>query len=60
MKSDCSTRDTRIYTGSGHGGTLNPTPVGAAALLVFVCSVTGAVAPTYEVDWNEMMVSWWT
>jgi hypothetical protein len=24
-----------------------------AALLVFVCSVTGVVAPSYEVDWND-------
>jgi hypothetical protein len=24
-------------------------------LLVFVCSVTGAVTPSYEVDWNETM-----
>jgi hypothetical protein len=23
-----------------------------AALLVFVCSVIGVVAPSYEVDWN--------
>ena len=29
---------------------------GAAALLVFECSVTGAVAPSYKVDWNEAMV----
>jgi len=40
-ESDGSTRDTRIYTGSGCGGALNSTPVGAAALLVFVCLVKG-------------------
>jgi hypothetical protein len=60
MESDGSTHDTRIYTSLRRGGTLNPNPVGVAALLVFVCSVTGAVAPNYEVDWNEAMVSWWT
>ena len=28
-----------------------PSPVGGgAALLVFICSVTGAAAPSYEVD----------
>ena len=58
MDPDGSTRDTRIYTGLGCGGALNPTPVGAAALLVFVCSITRVVAPSYEVDWNEAMVSW--
>ena len=59
MDPDGSTRDTRIYTGSRCGGTLNLTPMGVAALLVFVCLVTGVVAPSYEVDWNEVMVSWW-
>jgi hypothetical protein len=39
---------------------LIPTLVFAITLLIFVCSVTGAVVPSYEVDWNEMMVSWWT
>jgi hypothetical protein len=33
---------------------------GGAAALVFICSVTVVVAPSYEVDWNEAMVSWWT
>ena len=32
-----------------------PYSSGAAALLVFVCSITGTVAPSYEVDWNEEM-----
>jgi hypothetical protein len=27
MELNGSTRDTRIYTGSGHGGALNPTPM---------------------------------
>jgi hypothetical protein len=59
MNPDGSTRDTRIYTGSGRGGgALNPTLVGVATLLVFICLVTGVVAPSYEVDWNEVMVSW--
>ena len=52
-ESDGSTRDTRIYTGSGRGGALNSTPVGGAALLVFVCSIIGAVAPSYIVDWGD-------
>ena len=47
MESDGNTRDTRIYTSLG---VLNPTPVGVAALLIFIGSVTGAVAPSYEVD----------
>ena len=38
----------------------NPYSSGVAALLVFVYSIIGAVAPSYEVDWNEAMVSWWT
>ena len=50
MESDGSTRDTRIYTCSKHGGALNPTPVGAVALVIFVCPVIGVVAPSYEVD----------
>ena len=36
---------------------LNPNPMGVATLLVFVCSVTWVVAPSYEVDWNEALVS---
>jgi hypothetical protein len=60
MELDGSTQDTRIYTSLGRGGTLNPNPVGVAALLVFICSVIGVVAPSYKVDWNEAMVSWWT
>jgi hypothetical protein len=48
-ESDGSTRDTRVYTSSGPGGVLNPTPVGAAAL-IFVCSIIGAVAPSYVID----------
>jgi hypothetical protein len=32
-ESDGSTRDTRIYSGLGRSGALNPTPVGVAALL---------------------------
>ena len=31
-----------------------------AAALVFVCSIIGVVTPSYEVDWNEVMVLWWT
>ena len=56
MDPDGSTCDTRIYTGLGASGVLYPNPAGAAALLVFVCLVTGAIAPSYEVDWNEAMV----
>jgi hypothetical protein len=45
MESDGSIQDTRIYTSLGRGGVLNPTPVGVAALVVFICLVTGAIAP---------------
>ena len=40
-------------------GRAKPYSSGAAAL-VFVCSITGVVTPSYEVDWNEVMVLWWT
>ena len=39
---------------------LNPTPVGVAALLIFIGSVTWVVAPSYKIDWNEAIVPWWT
>jgi hypothetical protein len=52
MESDGNTRDTRVYTSSGRGGTLNPTPVVLRLLFVFVCSITEVIALSYVVDWN--------
>ena len=48
MESDGSTRDIEIYTGSGVVRA-KPYSSGAAAL-VFVCSIIGDLAPSYEVD----------
>jgi hypothetical protein len=49
-KLDGSTRDIEIYTVRG-AVRAKPYSSGVAAL-VLVCSITGVVAPSYEVDWN--------